>query len=235
MPSHIGIVGCSAEGAALCYRTICTEGPHLLGAHAHPEVSLHTPNFAEYVRCLDAGDLRGVADLMLASARTLASAGADFLICPDNTIHQAFADVVRQSPLPWLHIADEVALVAKVAGYRRVGVMGTAWLVKSRVYPDALDARGLTALRPDEADTADVHRIIMDELVPGRFLDASTNRLRGVVDRLRDAGSDAVVLGCTELPIVLNADNCSLPPLDSTRILARAALRKAVEGSRLRA
>ena len=230
MPRHIGIVGCSAEGAALCYRTICTEGPDLLGAHAHPDVSLHTPNFAEYVRCLEAGDLRGVAALMLASARTLASAGADFLICPDNTIHQAFAEVVGQSPLPWLHIAEEVALIARAAGYRRVRVMGTRWLVESGVYPDALAAHGLTALRPGAADIAEVHRIIMEELVLGRFLAGSTTRLRKVVDRLRDAGSDAVVLGCTELPIVLNADNCSLPPLDSTRILARAALRRAVEG-----
>ena len=102
MPQHIGIVGCSAEGAALCYRTICSEGAALLGEHAHPEVSMHTPSFSEYVRFLDRNDLRGVGDLMLASAEKLARAGANFLICPDNTIHQAFAYVERASPLPWL-------------------------------------------------------------------------------------------------------------------------------------
>ena len=87
MPRHIGIVACSAEGAALCYRTICAEGAGLLGPHAHPEVSMHTPSFSQYVGLLDRGDLRGVADLMLASAGKLAAIGADFLICPDNTIH----------------------------------------------------------------------------------------------------------------------------------------------------
>ena len=228
MPLHIGIVGCSAEGAALCYRTICAEGPGLLGAHAHPEVSLHTPSFAEYLRCLDAGDIRGVADLMLGSARTLAAAGADFLICPDNTIHQAFSHVVEASPLPWLHIADVVASQAQVRGFRRLGVMGTRWLVQSRVYPDSLGAHGISAVQPEASDIAEVHRIIMEELVPNRFRTGSTDRLRAVVDRLRDSGCDAVVLGCTELPIVLDDRNCSLPTLDSTRLLARAALRKAI-------
>ena len=109
MPQHIGIVGCSAEGAALCYRTICAEGAPLLGPHAHPEVSMHTPSLAEYVECLDRGDLAGVGELMLASARKLAQIGADFLVCPDNTIHQALPLIAARSPLPWLHIAEVVA------------------------------------------------------------------------------------------------------------------------------
>lgn len=108
MPHHIGIVACSAEGAALCYRTICAEGAQLLGPHAHPGVSMHTPSLAEYVDCLDRGDLQGVGELMLSSANKLAKAGADFLICPDNTIHQAFSYVEARSPLPWLHIAEVV-------------------------------------------------------------------------------------------------------------------------------
>ena len=109
MPRHIGIVACSAEGAALCYRTICTEGGALLGGHAHPEVSIHTPSLGLYVACLERGDWDGVAALMLDSAQKLAAIGADFLICPDNTIHQAFALVEPRSPKPWLHIADVVA------------------------------------------------------------------------------------------------------------------------------
>ena len=109
MPLHIGIVACSAEGAALCYRTICVEGARLLGPHAHPEVSMHTPSLAEYVRHLDRDDWRGVGELMLGSAEKLARVGADFLICPDNTIHQALPYVEPRSPLPWLHIAGGVA------------------------------------------------------------------------------------------------------------------------------
>jgi len=107
-PRHIGIVACSAEGAALCYRTICVEGAAILGSHAHPEVTVHTPSLADYMAYIYHGDWTGVGELMLASARKLKAAGADFLICPDNTIHQALPHVVPRSPLPWLHIAEEV-------------------------------------------------------------------------------------------------------------------------------
>jgi aspartate racemase len=227
-PLHIGIVGCSAEGAALCYRTICAEGAARLGPHAHPEVSLHTPSLAEYVRCLEADDMNGVAALMLASARKLAAAGADFLVCPDNTIHQAFERVAPRSPLPWLHIAEVVADAAVRRGFRRVGVLGTAWLVRSDVYPRRLAARGIEALRPSDADRDLVAHIIMDELVPGIVRPASTAQLVDVIQRLRDRGCDAVALACTELPLVLDDGNSPLPTLDSTRLLARAALDRAL-------
>src|SRR3984957_16944339 len=133
MPQHIGVVGCSAEGAALCYRTICIEGAQLLGAHAHPEISIHTPSFAQYMQCIERGDWQGVGDLMLYSAEKLSQIGADFLICPDNTIHQAFSYVAPRSPLPWLHIAEVVALAAAERGFRRLGLLGTQWLVASEV------------------------------------------------------------------------------------------------------
>jgi aspartate racemase len=136
MPRHIGIVGCSAEGAALCYRTICTEGPQQFGPHVHPEVSLHTPSLAGYVACLERGDLAGVAELMLTSARKLAASGAEFLICPDNTVHQALPLVAPHSPLPWLHIAEVVAAAAAERGLSRLGILGTRWLVDSEVYPE---------------------------------------------------------------------------------------------------
>ena len=225
---HIGIVACSAEGAALCYRTICAEGAALLGPHAHPEVSLHSASLADYVRCLEADDLQGVADLMLESARKLAAAGADFLICPDNTIHQAFALVAPVSPLPWLHIADVVAQEAVARGYRRLGLTGTRWLVDSEVYPDQLRARGLNFLRPGDADRDELGRLIMDELVAGIFLPRTVARFQQVIESLRQGGCDAVVLGCTEIPLIIHDGNSPLPTLDSTRLLARAALRRAV-------
>lgn len=108
MTQHIGIVACSAEGAALCYRTVALEGALLLGTHDHPEVSMHTHPLARYMSCISANDWPGVAQLMLSSAEKLAKADADFLICPDNTIHQAFDLVEYRSPRPWLHIAQEV-------------------------------------------------------------------------------------------------------------------------------
>lgn len=229
MPQHIGIVGCSAEGAALCYKTICVEGAGLLGRpHAHPEVSMHTPSLADYVACLERGDLEGVGDLMLASAETLARAGADFLICPDNTIHQAMTHVLPRSPLPWLHIAEVVADAAVACGYRTLGLTGTRWLVDSAVYPDALASRGLDCLRPETADRAEMNRRTMDELVCGLFRPDTVAFFQRVITDLKDRGCEAVILGCTEHPLILNDGNSPLPTLDSTRLLARAALQRAV-------
>jgi len=231
MTKHIGIVACSAEGAALCYRTICAEGARLLGPHAHPEVSMHTHSLAQYVLCLDRGDMEGVGELMLSSAGKLAAAGADLLICPDNTIHQAFDYVQARSPLPWLHIAEVVAATAQKAGFRRLALTGTRWLVQSEVYPEKLAAHGLESVRPRAEECAGINRIIMDELVNGIFREDAIAYFQQVIGRLRqEEGCDAVVLGCTEIPLILNDGNSPLPTLDSTRLLARAALRWAVSG-----
>lgn len=228
MSAHIGIVGCSAEGAALCYRTICQEGADRLGEHDHPEVSMHTHALARYVTCLNRNDGGGVAALMLSSAHKLAAAGADFLICPDNTIHSALPDVLPASPLPWLHIAEVVASEAKKRGFQRVGLTGTRWLVDSEVYPDALAAAGLQWQRPSAAERDEIDRIIMQELVCGRFEPESIAYFQKVVAGMALGGCDAVVLGCTEIPLLINDTHVSLPTLDSTRLLARAALQKAI-------
>ena len=226
---HIGIVACSAEGPSLCYRTICSEGADLLGRHAHPEVSIHAYSLAEYLTHITGGDWQAVADLMLASASKLAKAGADFLICPVNTIHEAFPLVEPRSPLPWLHIADVVADEAAGRGFRRVGLTGTRWLVESGVYPERLAARGIDCVRPHPADRDDINAVILDELVKGVFTDDGVGRCQRVIGRLRDEGCDAVILGCTELPLIVTDANSPLPTLDSTRLLARAALRRAVD------
>jgi len=228
MPQHIGIVACSAEGAALCYRTICVEGAALLGAHAHPEVTMHTHSLADYMGPIYRGDWAAVGEVMLASARKLAGAGASFLICPDNTVHQALPHVVPRSPLPWLHIAEVVAGEAAERGFRRIGLTGTRWLVDSEVYPDKLAARGLAYVRPSVAERDEINRIIMDELVCSEFKPASVAYFERVIARLKDDGCDAVVLGCTEIPLIVSDANSALPTLDSTRLLARAALRRAV-------
>jgi aspartate racemase len=226
--SHIGIVACSAEGASLCYRTICAEGAKLLGPHAHPEISLHSLSLADYVACLDRNDLRGVAELMLISARRLAAAGADFLICPDNTIHQAMVHVLANSPLPWLHIAEVVAEEAALRGFRRLGITGTRWLINSDVYPEKLTQRGLDYRRPNVPDCDEIQRIIMNELVCGIFKPESVATFQRIIGTMKHEGCDAVVLGCTEIPLIIDDASSPLPTLDSTRLLARAALRRAV-------
>lgn len=188
---------------------------------------MHTPSLAEYVSCLERGDLAGVAALMLGSAHKLAAAGADFLICPDNTIHQAMPWVRPHSPRPWLHIAEVVADEAQARGFRRVGLTGTRWLVQSEVYPEALASRGVVCVRPTEADRDLLGRLIMDELVAGIFQPATVAQFQRVVGGFAAQGCDAVVLGCTEIPLILGDHNSPLPTLDSTRLLARAALKRA--------
>ena len=230
MPQHIGIVACSAEGAALCYRTLCLEGAELLGRHNHPEVSMHTHALAEYMKFVEAGDWAGVAELIMSSAEKLARTGADFLICPDNTIHQAFDLFEHRSPRPWLHIAQEVACEAKRNHFKRLGVLGTRYLMEGPVYPQKLKAAGIEHHMPDLLQRDRINQIIFDELVNGIFLPRSRAYFAEVIRGLKDDGCDAVVLGCTEIPLMVTAETSPLPPLDSTRLLARAALRKAVEG-----
>jgi aspartate racemase len=229
MPNHIGIVACSAEGAALCYRTVCVEGAQLLGPHDHPEVSMHTYSLGEYMKCIFRSDWQGVGELMLSSANKLAKIGADFLICPDNTLHQALRYVEPRSPLPWLHIAEVVATHAVERGFQRLGVTGTRWLVESETYPEKLAVRGLQCVRPNIAEREEINRVIMDELVYGVFKPEAVAYFRRVIGRMKDEGCDAVVLGCTEIPLIMDDANSPLPTLDSTRLLARAALRRAVQ------
>ncbi|HEY7405979.1 MAG TPA: amino acid racemase [Candidatus Angelobacter sp.] len=227
---HIGIVGCSAEGAALCYRTICLEAEPLFGRHAHPEVTLHTISLAEYMKPIDAGrDWQAVGEIMLRSTEALQRAGAEFLICPDNTIHQALPFVVPRSPLPWLHIAEEVGQEARRRGFKKLGITGTKFLVSGPVYPEKLEQLGLSYVRPTAQQQEQINTIIFDELVRGRQTPESLAYLQTVIEQFKLQGCDAVVLGCTEIPLLISDRESPLPTLDSTRLLARAALRYALE------
>lgn len=227
---HIGIVASSAEGAALCYRTICVEGAELLGPYNHPEVSMHGHPFILYKRCIDQNDWAGVAELMLSSAGKLAKAGADFLIAPANTVYQAFDLVEHRSPRPWLHIASEVVKEANRHGYKRLAVLGTRSLMEGPVYRDTLSAAGMEQRVPQPEDRERIHRFIFDELVQGNFLPGTRTYFTELIGRMKAEGCNAVALACTEIPLLMTAESSPLPMLDSTRILARAALRKAVEG-----
>ncbi len=228
-PLRIGIVACSAEGAALCYRTICSEGAQMLGPHAHPDVSIDAPSFAKYCEHLEHNDWQGVGELMLSSANRLARIGCDFLICPDNTIHQALPLIETRLPLPWLHIADVVADEAARRGFRRLGLTGTRWLVASEVYPEKLRARGIEHDRPSSEGCDEINRIIMHELVYGVVKPTSVAYFQRAIEEMKACGCDAVVLGCTEIPLIIDDSNSALPTLDSTRLLARAALHYACQ------
>lgn len=229
MSRHIGIVACSAEGAALCYRTLCKEAPAVMGEHMHPEVSMHTHPLAEYMVHIRCGNWAGVAGLMLSSVRKLASIGARFAICPDNTIHQAFDRVVADSPIPWLHIAEAVANEATARGLNNLAITGTKYLMTGPVYPNVLGRYGIRCRIPDALERERIDTIIFSELVNGVFTEPSRLYFNTVIQGMKDLGCDGVVLGCTEIPLLVDPDDCPLPTLDSTRLLARAALKEALK------
>ncbi len=228
MVKHIGIVACSAEGASLCYRIICIESENFLGKYSHPEITMHTHSLSDYMRYIEVGDWEGVASLMLSSANKLTKIGADFAICPDNTIHQAFDLVIKKSPIPWIHIADTVTAEAKSKNYKCLGVLGTRFLMEGPVYSTKLATSGIDYRIPKTKDRNKINNIIFNELVYGNFKTYSRDYFTKVIDKLKYEGCDAVVLGCTEIPLLINQKDSSLPTLDSTGLLARAALRRAI-------
>jgi aspartate racemase len=227
---HIGIVACSAEGAALAYRTICSEAAERMGKHDHPEISMHTYPLARYMTFIESGNWEGVAELMLLSAGKLARSGAQFAICPDNTIHQSFDIVIKRSPIPWLHIADAVVECAKRNGFSQLAILGTKYLMEGPVYADVCHKNGLSFEIPEIDDRIRINEIIFKELVYGILHDRSRLYFNEVMKKLKCRGCDAAVLGCTEIPLLVNPAETPLPTLDSTRLLARAALKKAMDG-----
>jgi aspartate racemase len=195
-----------------------------MGEHNHPEITMSSVPLAEHMNYVRANDWEGLAQVLLNSTRKVAEAGADFAICPDNTYHQAFEYLLPQSPIPWIHIAEAVGAEAQRLGHTRLGVLGTKYLMEGPVYPGALAKFGITREIPDEADRLRINNIIFDELVNGQFPESSRLYFNEVTDKLKLRGCDAVVLGCTEIPLIVRPDDCPLPTLDSTRLLARAAL-----------
>lgn len=228
MPKHIGIVAGSSEGAALCYRTICLEAQEQVGRHNHPEVTMNSIPMARHMQPIIEDDWQAVADLMLESAEKVARAGADFAICPDNTYHQAYEFLIPRSPIPWLHIASVVGEDARKNGYQKLGILGTKYLTEGPVYSSRLNELGIEREIPGEADRNKINDIIFKELVNGLFLESSRLYFNEVTEKLKSRGCDAVVLGCTEIPLIVRPDDCPLPTLDSTRLLARAAIRNAL-------
>jgi len=224
---HIGIVACSAEGAALCYRSICLEAIPVMGEHDHPEITMSCIPMARHMEFIRKGDWAGVAELMLQSASKVATAGAAFAICPDNTLHEALPLVLPHSPLPWIQIAQVVGEEAGRRGFRRLGILGTRYLMEGPVYPRALEPLGIEWRVPAAGDREVINSAIFGELVNAVFTDDTRAMFYRMIEGLRREGCDAAVLGCTEIPLIVLPQEAPLPTLDSTRLLARAALQRA--------
>ncbi|HET9427991.1 MAG TPA: amino acid racemase [Allosphingosinicella sp.] len=228
MTGHIGILAHSAEGATLCYRTVWLEGIRRMGAHNHPQITLTGIAMHHAMEFWQRGALGRLRGLFAEDVERLAAAGADFFILPDNTAHIALDAPGEAFALPGLHIGEVVAERAMADGRRKVGLLGTEWTMTGPVYPGALGRRGLEWAIPDEADRKIVHDVIFDELCVGQFTELSRQKFLRIIDKFAEAGCDCVALVCTEIPLLVTADVSPLPVLDSTRLLAVAAVEAAL-------
>lgn len=225
---HIGILAHSSEGSALCYLTICHEGARRLGPHLHPDITMSFTAMGASMGAWESGDLGQIRATLAHTVVRLKAAGADFFVCPDNTAHIALEADGEPLALPGLHIAEIVADEAMARGYRSVGLLGTAWTMDGPVYRTAFARRGLGLQVPQADDRALVHRVIFDQLCNGIFDDGARNEYARIIGQLRDSGCDAVILGCTEIPLLVTPGVSPLPTLDSTRLLAVAAVEAAI-------
>ena len=225
---HIGILAHSFEGATLCFRTACLEGVRRLGAHMHPEITMTCSPMALVLDAWETGDHATLRAFFRKDAGTLAAAGADFFVCPDNTAHIALESEGEPFPIPGLHIGEVVADEAARSGYRKVGILGTKYTMTGPVYPGALGRRGIGWAVPSEGDRTVVNDIIFNELCLGTFTANSRAAYVHIIEKLAEAGCDAVALVCTEIPLLITQDVSPLPILDSTRLLAKAAVAAAI-------
>lgn len=221
---RIGILAHSAEGAALCFLTAVHEGEARLGPHDHPPIAMSIAPLAASMGHWERLELAPIRALLGETAGQLAAAGADFFVCPDNTAHLALESDGPPFSLPGLHIAEIVAATAKARGHTRIALLGTRWTMDGPVYPAAFARHGLEQLVPSADERADMNAIIFDELVRGVLSDASRARVVAMIARLKQEGCDAVALCCTEIPLLIADKDSPLPILDSTRLLARAAV-----------
>lgn len=228
MAKHIGIVSVNYEGTALCYRSICIEAASVIGEYQHPQITIHSFPLSDYLRFVSRLDWEGVAELLLKSAEKVARAGADFAICPANTTHEAFKFMKSRSPIPWLHIVETVGDAAAAQGLSKLGILGTRFLMEGNLYREVLSERGIEAVTPDNEQRERINTFIFDELVKGTLENSTRKYFRYVVADLADRGCDAVVMGCTEIPLILGPEDVEVPLLDSTRLLAKAALQEAL-------
>ena len=231
MPKHIGIVSVNYEGTTLCYQSICEQAASLMGEYHHPQITIHSFPLADYLRFLSRLDWEGVAGLLLESAEKVARAGADFAICPANTTHEAFKFMESRSPIPWLHIVEVVADAAASRGLSKLGILGTKFLMEGTVYREVLVNRGIEAVIPEAEHRERLNRLIFEELVKGIFKTSTREYFQSVAANLTKSGCDGVVMGCTEIPLILRQEDVEVPLLDSTRLLAKAALEEALVDS----
>ena len=229
MAKHIGIVAATAEAAASCYRRICRESSRVLGEHTHPEISIHNFSFADYMNRVWQEDWEGASQKMLASANKLVDGGAEVLVCPCNTLIPALHEIRERGPAPWISMVDVVVAEARGQRYKKLGLIGTRYVIEAGVYSAALEAVGIDCESPTEAECNRADRVIFVELVDGVVTDDAKNTFQELIQKMADRGCEAVVLACAEASELIRPGEMSIPTLDSNRLLARAALAASLE------
>ncbi|KAB2845609.1 MAG: amino acid racemase, partial [Melioribacteraceae bacterium] len=221
---RIGIVAHSAEGGSLCFITVCREGQKIMGEHMHPEIIVSAVPMALSLDGWENGDHETVAGFLRKGVEQVAAAGADFFICPDNTAHIILEKIIDTYPSPGLHIADVVINEMKKRNFKSAGLLGTKWTMTGPVYEAALKRKGFERHIPDEQTRAEINTKIFDELCQGIFEPKTTEIFVNAIEVLKRKGADFAILGCTEIPIIINDKNSPLPVLDTTRLLAEHAV-----------
>jgi len=225
----IGILGgMSPESTVTYYEYITRTYTERHGDLGYPEVLIYSVSFQEYVDWQRAGEWDLAAEHMAAALQRLRAAGADFGLIATNTMHIVFEEVQRHVRMPLLSIVDVTAEAIETAGLKTVGLLGTVFTMRRKFFKEGLGAHGIGVRTPNEADQDLVNTIIYDELCHGRIRDESRARLLGVIGKLRDSGAEGVVLGCTELPLLVSPDDCDTPLFNTTILHAEKALQFAV-------
>ncbi|MBI4452292.1 amino acid racemase [Candidatus Woesearchaeota archaeon] len=229
MAKHIGIVGITSEGTSLCYKTICSEASKIMGLNHHPEISLHNRSFHKFIGPFNKKDWRALAELINDSIKKLDSCGADFAIIPANSVHFAFDDIKRISPIPVLSIVEIAAKECKQKNFKKVGILGVGMTMSGGLFNESLEKYHLIPVTPNQHEQKIVNDTIYNEIVPAKTAKDTPQKIIKVINSLKKQGCDAVILGCTELPLVISEENSPLPFIDTTRLLARKALEYALE------
>ena len=227
----IGIVGgLSWEATALYYRLLNEATARALGEHHNARSVIVSVDFAEALALANAGDWDGLAVLLIDAAERLRDASAEMVLLSANTAHIVAEQVAAAVDLPLLHIADVAGAAARAQGFQRVGLIGTRFTLESPVYAERLRGRaGLTVITPDAGGRNELQRMIVDELTVGRVEPRSRDACVAIIQQLRDQGAEAIIVACTELPLLIQQEHVPLPLLDTTALHVEAALRLALE------
>ncbi len=229
----IGICAHSYEGGALCFLTACRAGAEQLGPHLHPHILLSAIPMGLSMPAWEADDYEEIAKYLGQGVKELAQSGADFFICPDNTGHIVLEKIIDRLPIPGLHIADVVCQEIVARGWQKVALLGTKWTMTGTVYGEALERHGLMRMVPNDTARQHINEAIFEELCQGIFKPSTIDYFIEVIAALKTQGAECVILGCTEIPLIINADNSPLPILDSTRLLAQGAVRLVISSTPL--